>query len=141
VGAGAGLLIIMIDQLILKPRGAKFRMHVMPVAVGMYLPIGLSLALVIGGILTWFASMGGKSGEAKRSGLERGVILSSGLIAGEAMAGLLMAGITVYLNTQGEGKTLDSMIEVGASVPNILTVVFIGGMCAILIKVSRPAKG
>lgn len=90
-GCGIGLVIILIDQLVLKPRRSKFRMHVMPLAVGMYLPFGLTAAIFVGGLLSWIASRGPAPSEAKRSGLERGTLIASGLIAGEAIAGVLIA--------------------------------------------------
>ncbi|HED65963.1 MAG TPA: oligopeptide transporter, OPT family [Planctomycetes bacterium] len=91
IGAGVGVLIILIDQLVLRPRRSRFRLHVMPVAVGMYLPFGLSTTILFGGLLAWFAGRGARSEQARGRGLEKGVILASGLIAGEAMAGVLTA--------------------------------------------------
>ena len=91
-GIGIGLLIILIDQLVLLPMNAKARLHVMPVAVGMYLPFGLSAAILLGGLLSWLAMRSrSASAEAKEAGQERGVLLASGLIAGEAIAGVLIA--------------------------------------------------
>jgi len=91
IGAAVGAAIILIDQLVLKPRKAIFRMHVMPVAVGMYLPFGLTSAILLGGVLAWLAGRGAKSEGARMAGHERGVLIASGLIAGEAIAGILIA--------------------------------------------------
>ena len=91
VGAGIGVAIILIDQLFLRPKGSRFRMHVMPLAVGMYLPLGMTAAILVGGLLAWFAGRGAASEEKRHAGLEKGVILASGLIAGESIAGVLMA--------------------------------------------------
>jgi putative OPT family oligopeptide transporter len=102
VGAGIGLAIILIDQLVLKPRNSKFRMHVMPVAVGMYLPIGLTTAIFLGGILAWWAGRKATSDAARQEGHESGVILASGLIAGEAIAGILIAGLLVGIPAWAE---------------------------------------
>jgi len=88
-GMVVGLLIIVADQLILRPRASKFRLHVMPVAVGMYLPFGLSTAILAGGLLAWYRTR--KSTKGAEAGHSRGVLLASGLIAGEAIAGVLIA--------------------------------------------------
>ena len=63
----------------------------MPVAVGMYLPFGLSVAILIGGLLAWMAGRGARTPESRAAGLRTGVLLASGLIAGEAIAGVLIA--------------------------------------------------
>ncbi|MDP6941930.1 MAG: oligopeptide transporter, OPT family [Planctomycetota bacterium] len=94
-GMLAGLAIILVDQMFLRPKQAKFRLHVMPVAVGMYLPFGLSTAILLGGLLSLVvqrsSSRRGNSAKESSSGHERGVLLASGLIAGEAIAGVLIA--------------------------------------------------
>ncbi|MDP7061924.1 MAG: oligopeptide transporter, OPT family [Planctomycetota bacterium] len=93
IGAGAvvGLAIILVDQLVLLPKRSKFRLFLMPVAVGMYLPLGLSVAILVGGIIAWLAGRAHTDSESRERGHERGVLLSSGLIAGEAIAGVLIA--------------------------------------------------
>ncbi len=102
LGALVGLLIILADQYLLRrssnsavsaSKGADFRLHVMPVAVGMYLPFGLSTAIFLGGLLALFASrrIPGSDADAPRKAHDRGVLLASGLIAGEAIAGVLVA--------------------------------------------------
>ena len=90
-GAVVGLAIILIDQLILLPKRSKFRLFLMPVAVGMYLPLGLSVAILVGGIIAWIAGRAHSDSESRERGHEKGVLLSSGLIAGEAIAGVLIA--------------------------------------------------
>ena len=90
-GAAVGLVIIAVDQLLLAPRRARFRLFVMPVAVGMYLPLGLSVAILIGGLLAWLSARRFRDAAQRGEAHERGVLLSSGLIAGEAIAGVLIA--------------------------------------------------
>jgi putative OPT family oligopeptide transporter len=91
IGAAIGLAIILVDQLVLAPKRSKFRLYVMPVAVGMYLPLGLSTAILLGGVVAWWSGRGHSSKESRERGHEKGVLLSSGLIAGEAIAGVLIA--------------------------------------------------
>jgi putative OPT family oligopeptide transporter len=91
IGAALGLVIILLDKLVLEPRKSKFRLFVMPVAVGMYLPFGLSTAILLGGLVAWAAARRHKSAEKRDQGHEQGILLSSGLIAGEAIAGVLIA--------------------------------------------------
>jgi putative OPT family oligopeptide transporter len=71
----------------------------LPFAVGMYLPIQTSAPIFAGGILRWIAGKISKKrgGSAEEGDTGRGVLLSSGLIAGSALCGLL-AGIVVLVH-------------------------------------------
>jgi len=76
-----GIFIILID-LLLKKKHSDFRLHIMPVAVGIYLPFSLSIPILLGGIISRFAR-----------NKENGTLISSGLIAGESIAGVVVAGM------------------------------------------------
>ncbi len=69
----------------------------MLVAIGMYLPFGTTFAIFVGGIIRWlgdwFAQRRGYN-EAQRARVDNaGVLTASGLIAGEAILGLVWAGL------------------------------------------------
>jgi putative OPT family oligopeptide transporter len=66
---------------------------VMLIAVGMYLPFDTSSAIALGGVMKWVADKyTGPRAEAERVRIEeRGTLLASGLIAGDAIAGILLA--------------------------------------------------
>jgi putative OPT family oligopeptide transporter len=65
----------------------------MLIAVGMYLPFDTSAAIFVGGALKWVADrMGSRFEAGTRARMEeRGTLLASGLIAGEAIMGILLA--------------------------------------------------
>jgi putative OPT family oligopeptide transporter len=65
----------------------------MLIAVGMYLPFETVSAIFAGGVLRWVADSFAKrrSPEAQALVEERGTLLASGLIAGEAIVGILLA--------------------------------------------------
>ena len=65
----------------------------MPIAVGMYLPFGLSTPILIGGLLAHFILKQNSTNKDPDSILQKGVLLSSGLIAGESLMGILLAFI------------------------------------------------
>jgi putative OPT family oligopeptide transporter len=68
----------------------------MLVAVGMYLPFETTFAIFVGGVIRWIADEFGKRrklNDAQRARVENaGVLTASGLIAGEAILGLVWAG-------------------------------------------------
>ena len=67
----------------------------MLVAVGMYLPFNTTFAIFVGGVFRWVTDSLRKKGgfnEAQQARIENvGVLTASGLIAGEALMGLLIA--------------------------------------------------
>ena len=63
----------------------------MPFAVGLYLPIHLSVPIMIGGLIRWVFD---KNKNSKES-VEKGILYSSGLIAGEGLVGIILAVLAV----------------------------------------------
>jgi putative OPT family oligopeptide transporter len=65
----------------------------MLVAVGMYLPFDTSSAIFVGGLIKLIADRAARklNAEQKLSFEEKGTLLASGLIAGEAIVGILLA--------------------------------------------------
>ena len=92
IGCALGTIILIIDY-ILETKNSSFRLYLMPVAVGIYLPFGLSTPILIGGLMAHFILSENKSKAEPDSILQRGILLSSGLIAGESLMGILLAFI------------------------------------------------
>jgi putative OPT family oligopeptide transporter len=69
----------------------------MLVAVGMYLPFGTTFAIFVGGVFRslgdWVAERRGFNAAQKARVENAGVLIASGLIAGEALLGLVWAGL------------------------------------------------
>jgi putative OPT family oligopeptide transporter len=67
----------------------------MLVAIGMYLPFSTTAAIFVGGLIRWvtdWRSRAAGNNEAQRTRVENtGILIASGLIAGEALTGLLFA--------------------------------------------------
>jgi putative OPT family oligopeptide transporter len=86
VGILLGLAMIMIEV-----------KSVMLFAVGMYLPLGTTFAIFVGGVIRWVTdSLRDRRGlnDAQKARVDNaGVLNASGLIAGEALCGLVIAGL------------------------------------------------
>jgi len=92
IGAVLGILILTLDYFLFdKNKPGGFRLHLMPIAVGMYLPFGLSTPILIGGLIAYFSTKRSKLANTDDHVLQNGVLLSSGLIAGESLMGILLA--------------------------------------------------
>jgi len=109
LGMALALVVIVVD-VILEKRGSAFRAPVLAVAVGIYLPLELSVPILLGGLISlaahrfhmrrvaFEASGELKSSlmEAKRAGERNGLLLAAGLITGEALLGILLAMPLAY---------------------------------------------
>jgi putative OPT family oligopeptide transporter len=89
IGLGIGVALIVFDGF-LERAGSQFRLHVMPVAVGIYLPLSLDIPLLLGGLLR-HTMRKRKGAGSTGSGHDMGVLFGSGLIAGEALMGIALA--------------------------------------------------
>ena len=68
----------------------------MLIAVGMYLPIETTGAIFVGGVIKWILDRLARKREIPGEKAEnRGILLASGFIAGEAITGVIMAGLFV----------------------------------------------
>lgn len=65
----------------------------MLIAVGMYLPFETSAAIFVGGVFKWLADRANASPEAE----QKGTLVASGLIAGEAIVGIVLAVAALQL--------------------------------------------
>jgi putative OPT family oligopeptide transporter len=93
IGAGVGAVVIALDEY-LKRSGASWRTPVLGVAIGIYLPLELTTPIFAGGLIAELATRwhrrrnpGGDTEKLKQMGL----LFSAGLIAGEAIIGVLIA--------------------------------------------------
>jgi uncharacterized oligopeptide transporter (OPT) family protein len=77
---------------------ALAKLPILPVALGIYLPISLNAAIFFGGIIRKLVEMKFKKDESNlETSLERGTLIASGLVAGDALTGILI-GIFAALN-------------------------------------------
>ena len=95
LGAGLGALVLVLDR-VLAARGSAFRLHLMPLAVGMYLPFGLGTPILLGGIMAHLLTRDSASEAEADRRVHGGVLFGSGVIAGESLTAVLLAVLAVY---------------------------------------------
>ena len=86
MGAIIGVIIIALD-IRQERKGSEFRIPILAVAVGIYLPISLTTPIFIGGMLAHFGDKMGATDATRKKGL----LLAAGMITGEAIMGILVA--------------------------------------------------
>src|SRR5579875_2064842 len=88
VGGGAILaLILHLIDVRLERHGGGWRTPPMPLAIGLYLPLGLSVTIAIGALIRTAIR------HTERSEADSGLLFAAGLIAGEALTGILIAAL------------------------------------------------
>ena len=89
VGLGMliGILVILADRR-LEARGSEFRLPVLGVALGIYLPLKLSATIFLGGVIAALAS---RAAAKRTEPPRRGLLFAAGLITGEALMGIVLA--------------------------------------------------
>jgi putative OPT family oligopeptide transporter len=137
IGAGIAAAIIAFDQY-LKSKGSEFRMPVLAVAVGLYLPFELDSSIFVGGVLAYLLTRATKSNKNIERGNNAGLLLASGLITGEALMGILIAGLTVGVMKSGGDPNAMRIFENASSWPGLIIFgLIIYFIYKVVIKVSK----
>lgn len=124
IGFAVAAFIILIDE-IQRVQKSRFRLPVLAVAIGIYLPFELSVPIFLGGLIRFAVEKRRLSAESQdpQGTLENGGLLfASGLITGEALMGVLLAipiaalkpaGITFPLFAMPLGGLLGMSLLIG----------------------------
>jgi putative OPT family oligopeptide transporter len=130
IGVATGAGVILLDRL-LKIIGAPFRLAIMPFAIGMYLPLSLTVPMFVGALLPIALRriMRQRAAEAFEQAQDRSTLVWSGLITGEALVGVANA-IPLWLGWQVPVRLLDSPA---------LSLVLFGLIVLLALQFSLPA--
>lgn len=101
---------------------------VLPFAIGLYLPIYLSVPMMLGGLLRWYLEKRKYGSDKEKDNVvQSGVLYSSGLIAGEGIVGILLAVLAIIpagLNAKGDTLYVSDKINIS----EIFSIGQIGGL-------------
>lgn len=125
-GAGIGAVIIGIDEW-LKRSGSALKAPVLAVAVGIYLPLELSVPILVGGLIAHLVKRA-----AARQGREpgrSGILFAAGLITGEALLGIALA---LPIVITGEPDVL----ALGVTLPSVVGLLVVAGLGVMLYRVA-----
>ncbi|MGC9969967.1 MAG: oligopeptide transporter, OPT family [Bryobacteraceae bacterium] len=113
-------------------------------AVGMYLPLETTFAIFIGGTLRWATDQlrdRRNFNDAQKARVENaGVLTASGLIAGEAMAGLLIAAYRFRYAGVKDWK-MPTVLPEGSLVPVLLAGVVMLALAVLMVKTPLANAG
>ena len=92
-GALAGALLIAVDALL--GRAGRMRLPPLAIGLGIYLPMGATLPVVIGALTGHFYDRWADRDSKPEFARRMGVLMATGMIVGESLFGVLYAGIVV----------------------------------------------
>jgi putative OPT family oligopeptide transporter len=114
----------------------------MLVAVGMYLPFGTTFAIFVGGVFRslgdWVADRRGYNAAQKARVENAGVLTASGLIAGEALMGLVWAGLQFVPQWKAPNHPPQLFSHPSYIVGGLIV---LAGLAALLIRLPISAAG
>ncbi len=137
IGIGIGVVIIAVDEY-LRHKGAKWRAPVLAVAVGIYLPLELSVPIFFGGIIAHLAERYNDrycTPEQKERNMRHGMLFAAGLITGEALIGIFMA---IPIVATGEKDVLKLPVELPYSA--IVGLAIVGALAYALYRLSSARE-
>ena len=107
IGMGLGVVLIVIDR-ILQRNTKSLCLPPLAVGMGIYLPPSVQTPLVIGAVMGYFlrkklCSQGGQT--SVDVGQRRGTLFASGLIVGESIIGVILAGLIVVSVSSGGSES------------------------------------
>lgn len=93
VAIGVGLTLV----------AALLRLPTLAFAVGVYLPVAAMVPIFLGGLVSWWAKRSARSEKEAAARDDEGVLVGSGLVGGEGLVGVAIAGVAAYLRRSPEG--------------------------------------
>jgi len=110
----------------------------LPFSIGLYLPLSTSSPMIFGGLIA-FAVARFSKGEVLKKREEVGTLYSSGLVAGDALMGIVIAVLTIIpyqLATGEKGRFINRLLlrnpAAGGWGEDVLAILLFGAVCALL---------
>ena len=114
----------------------------LPVAVGVYLPISTSATMFMGGIVRWLVErrMAPEQREGPSADSGPGVLFSSGLIAGGAIMGVLLAALAASPKHYEQKIDFSASLGALAANPAVAMIVYVLALAVPLYFVARRSR-
>lgn len=95
LGGAIGAVTIVLDQF-LKNTTKSMRLPPLAVGLGIYLPTSTTLMVVVGAVVGWWFNSRADRAPKPEATKQLGVLLSSGLIVGESLLGVVFAAVVAF---------------------------------------------
>lgn len=115
VAIGAGIAIV----------AELFRIPSLPFAVGVYLPVSTMFPVFLGGLLRLVLQKRAATEEERLARRDRGILFGSGLVGGEGLIGVVIAGAAGYAVSRGQAPWSIGTEWAGAAAPWLALALFL----------------
>lgn len=122
IGALVGAGVILVDELLART-STRHRLPPLAVGLGIYLPMGVTLTVVVGAVIGWFYERAADRARDPEFVKRMGVLMATGMIVGDSLFGVLYAGIVYETGS-------DSPLAVMG--PEFARIALVGGTIAFL---------
>jgi putative OPT family oligopeptide transporter len=102
-GAAIGVVVVILDAVLEKT--GKLRLPPLAIGIGVYLPMGVTLPVVIGAVLGWLYDKRARTTRDPEATRRMGVLMATGLIVGDSLLNVAFAGL-VYASDSPEPMAL-----------------------------------
>lgn len=127
-----GMSIVVVIELLQQP--------VLPVAIGIYLPVHLSVPIFLGSLVKLIIEKSKVNDEKKETSTTRGMLYCSGLIAGEGLVGIMLA-VFAIIPYKGENLlqaiNLSNLFLMPPVVSLLLFIILVGTIWYVAVRKSR----
>jgi len=104
-------------------------------AIGLYLPVTTTASLILGGLVSWWVKRQASDPDLYQQQHEQATLFASGLIAGDALMGIGIAGLVV----SGLDRALALRSEVGGPLESVFTIMPFAVLVWGLVRMARGA--
>lgn len=108
----------------------------LPFAIGLYLPLALSTPIMAGGLIALVVRRISKENVLKKRG-ERGILFGSGLVAGDALLGVMIAGIIAFSSGYRAFYEAHEELSLTAAYGPWVSLIAFAGMCYMFYRSTR----
>jgi putative OPT family oligopeptide transporter len=136
IGAGVGAVVVAIDEAL--RYGKRFALPPLAVGLGIYLPVSTTAPVVVGAVLGWaYNRWAARSPHADRA-KQLGILVASGLIVGESLFGVVLAGVIVFSgNASPLGLVGDAFFPASNVIGPVAFVLVVAGLFGVTRRLER----
>ena len=116
-----------------------FKVPALAFCLGMFIPIDLTLPLLLGGAIAWFVSSRSKDKEINAARLDKGTLIASGFIAGGALMGVVSA-VLKYAGCEWFLTAWNTPLAGGSSPAEMIAIVPLVAICVYMTVSSLRVK-
>ena len=107
---------------------------VLPFAIGVYLPVHLNTCIMVGGLIRLALDKSKKEETKKQAAINDGILYCSGMIAGEGLAGILLALLAIF--HVDKAIDISGFLNLPPTMATILSLVLFAIIIATVLKFS-----